>query len=486
MFYSVAPLCDRRTRAVSAGTSTAVSPGCDCRYSVTSAVIRLRTASARQVDRRYRFLRYTLFLLFLCASGISHGQSMFRGDATHSGTYAGAVPRQLHRIKWKFPTGDRVVSSPVGHDNVLYFGSDDGNVYAVDSQTGHQLWKRATAGPVAATPAVAEGIVYVGSYDGKFYAFDAHTGALKWKFKTEGERRFEAKGLHGLQPKNQTIADPFDVFLSSPVVAQGTVYFGSGDGNVYALDAASGELRWKFRTGDVVHASPAFANGALFVGSWDSYFYAIDAKTGAEKWRFHAGEDALIHNQVGFQSSPAVIDGTVYTGCRDAQLYALDAATGKEKWRFDNALSWVVTSPAVVNDNVFFATSDSSLYHVVEAATGKAILRKEAKAYMFSSPTVVGDVALIGVLNGTLEARDVKTGEVLWDFQTDASKQNKGWVLTADRKFNQPLLFYSSWREIPAVSNDRQVSVGSIFSSPLVQNGVVYFGSADGFLYALQ
>ena len=301
------------------------------------------------------------------------------------------------------------------------------------------------AGP--ATPAIADGTLYIGSYDGKFYALDARTGALKWKFATEGERRFEAKGLHGLQPKNQTIADPFDVFLSSPVVANGSVYFGSGDGNLYALDSATGDLRWKFKTGDVVHASPALADGILFFGSWDSYFYAVDAKTGKEKWRFHAGEDPLIHNQVGFQSSPAVANGVVYTGCRDANLYALDAATGKEKWRFFNDLSWVITSPAVVDGKVFFATSDSSLYHVVDANSGKPVVRQQGKAYMFSSPTIVGDVAFIGVLNGTLEARDAKTGELLWDFQVETSKQNKGWVLTADRKFNVPFLYHSNWRE---------------------------------------
>ena len=107
----------------------------------------------------------------------------------------------------------------------------------------------------------------------------------------------------------------------------------AADGNLYALDSATGELRWKFKTGDVLHASPALADGVLFFGSWDSYFYAVDAATGKEKWRFHGGEDSLMHNQVGFQSSPAVVNGTVYTGCRDSNLYALDTATGKEKWR---------------------------------------------------------------------------------------------------------------------------------------------------------
>ncbi|HSP44498.1 MAG TPA: PQQ-binding-like beta-propeller repeat protein, partial [Chthoniobacterales bacterium] len=347
-------------------------------------------------------------------------------------------------------------------------------------------WKRTTGGPAPCTPAVANGIVYAGSYDGKFYALNAQTGAIKWKFGTEGERRFEAKGLHGLQPKNQTIADQFDIFLSSPVIAQGAVFFGSGDGNLYALDALTGELKWKFKTGDVIHASPAYADGAIYVGSWDSYFYAVDAATGKEKWRFHGGEDPLIHNQVGFQSSAAVVDGVVYVGCRDSNLYALEAATGKEKWRFNNELSWVIVSPAVTQGKVVFATSDSSLYHVADAGTGKGLLKRQDKAYMFSSPVVAGDVVLIGVLNGTLQARDLKTGDPLWDFQSEAAKQNKGWVLTADRKFNDPMLYHSNWREAPTVATDRQFNIGAIFSTPLVMNGVVYFGSADGNLYAIE
>jgi outer membrane protein assembly factor BamB len=425
-------------------------------------------------------------ILGLFATGFCQAQSMFRGDAIHSGCYSGPAPRQFHRVKWRFPTGNRIFSSPVISGRAIYFGSDDGNVYSVDAETGRQIWKRATKGPVPSSPAVAEGVVYATSYDAKLYALNAETGVVNWKFATGGERRFEAKGLHGMEPKTQTIADPFDVFLSSPVVAQGAVYFGSGDGNVYAIDVATGAQRWKFKTGDVVHSSPAFADGILFFGSWDSYFYAVDATTGKEKWRFHGGEDATIHNQVGFQSSPAVVNGVVYTGCRDSQLHALDAATGKEKWRFDNQLSWVITSPAVADGKVYFATSDSSLYRVVDAVSGKPILQQQARAYMFSSPAVAADVVFIGVLNGTLEARDAKTGELLWDYQTEGSKENKGWVLTAERKFNTPFYYYSNWREAPLVAIDREFGIGAIFSSPLIAKGVVYFGSTDGYLYAIE
>jgi outer membrane protein assembly factor BamB len=126
------------------------------------------------------------------------------------------------------------------------------------------------------------------------------------------------------------------------------------------------------------------------------------------------------------------------------------------------------------------------LYHVVDANSGKPIVRQQGKAFVFSSPAVAGDVVFLGVLNGTLEARDAKTGDLLWDFQVEKSKQNNAWVLTGDRRFNVPFLYHSNWREVPLVATDQEIRIGGIYSSPLVVNGVVYFGSADGFLYALE
>ncbi len=127
---------------------------------------------------------------------------------------------------------------------------------------------------------------------------------------------------------------------------------------------------------------------------------------------------ALIHNQ---QRLPvfrrAVVDGVVYVGCRDAQLYALDAATGKEKWKFDNALSWVITSPAVADGKVYFRhvrLQRSITWWMRRPASRSS--KQEGKAYMFSSPAVADGVVFIGVLNGTLEARDLKTGDLTLGF----------------------------------------------------------------------
>jgi hypothetical protein len=171
------------------------------------------------------------------------------------------------------------------------------------------------------------------------------------------------------------------------------------------------------------------------------YFYCARCKNGRREWRFHGGEDPDIHNQVGFQSSPAVVDGVVYTGCRDSNVYALDAATGREIWRFNNGGSWVISSPAVVQGKEIFGTSDSSLYHVLDAATGKSLIERKTKAFMFSSPAVAGNIVYIGVLNGTLEARDLMSGALVWEFQTETSRRNKGWVLTGERRFNTALLY---------------------------------------------
>jgi outer membrane protein assembly factor BamB len=339
---------------------------------------------------------------------------------------------------------------------------------------------------VPATPAIAQGTLYVPSYDGKFYAIDAASGAVRWKFATQGERRYEARGIHGLQPRTQTIADAFDTYVSSPVVVDGTVYFGSGDGHVYALEAKSGALRWKFKTGDVVHASPAYADGAIFVGSWDGKFYALDARDGSERWHYQAGVDETVHNQQGFQSSAAVVSGVVYVGCRDSHVYAFKAATGEKLWEFSTGLSWVNTTPAVRDGKVFAATSDSRMIHVLNAVDGKELYHQQAASTMWASLSLAGDVFYVAQFNGSVEGRAIADGKVLWTFRTEAAKANAGWVLSADGAINDPLLFRSGWGDYGIAALYRQFSVGSFLASPTPAGKRLFVGSADGAMYALE
>jgi eukaryotic-like serine/threonine-protein kinase len=411
---------------------------------------------------------------------------MFRGDPAHTGAYAtGAVPR-FERVKWQFHTGGPVIASAAVANGMVYVGSADGVLYAVDRERGTLRWRFATRGRVVSSPAVAAGTVFFNSYDGNLYALDAVTGRLKWKFRTEGERRFEGKHLHGSQPAAETMPDPFDVYLSSPTIWHGAVFFGSGDGNIYALDAASGTLQWKFKTGDVVHASPAIADGTLFIGSWDSYFYALDATSGTEKWRFKTGDDPDIHNQVGIQSSAAVLDGVVYFGCRDSHLYALDASNGHALWSFPTHGSWVVGSPAVRDGKVYFATSDSGLLYALAAKNGSVIFSLKFKGWpLFSSPAIAADMLYIGSWAGTLTAVDLEKHAFAWTFQTDLAKKNGPLYTRPDGGPNYQAAYRSDFYDDMVVGYANMMTVGSILSSPVVVDHVVYVGSTDGNLYAL-
>lgn len=414
-------------------------------------------------------------------------EPVFRGNAAHTGVYHGPGVPKFTQVKWKFQTKGKVISSPAVANGAAYVGSTDGHLYAVDVGSGQERWKFKTGARIVSSPAVGAGLVYFGSYDSNFYAVDAATGALKWKFETGGERRFAAKNLHGALPKAETMPDPFDFYLSSPALSGGMVYFGSGDGNVYALDAGTGTLKWKFQTQNVVHASPAIAQGTLFIGSWDSYFYALDAASGAEKWRFKTGEDPVISNQVGIQSSAAVADGMVFFGCRDSKFYALDAKTGEKRWTFDNKGSWVIASPAIKNGKVYFATSDTGLFHALDTRTGAAIFQLSLNRWpTFSSPAISGDMLYAGSHAGKLIAIDLKAQELAWEFQTEASRTVGPSVTSPDGTPNYAAAFVENFCDEIIGGVLKMMANGAMLSSPAVSGGVVYVGSNDGNLYAIE
>ncbi len=413
-------------------------------------------------------------------------QDTFHGGASRAGVYAGPGPESLERVRWTFQAAGPIVTSAAVVHGVVYVGSLSGHLYAIDQRTGAEQWHFKSSRPIASSPTVHEGSLYFVSSAGSLVALDLTTRQPRWVFAIEYERKFEAKSLHGYAPAAQTIPDAWDVYTSSPAVADGNVYFGSGDGNVYAVDAKSGVLLWKFATRDVVHASPTVANKTVYVGSWDGNFYALDADTGVLRWMFAAGQDPAIHNQVGFQASAAVVDGVVYVGCRDAHVYALDAATGRKKWDYPTSKSWVNTTPAVRQGVVYVGTSDSSRVIALEAKTGRLHFNFDAKSYVFSSVALAGDRAYFGSHNGRLYALDAQTGKLTGVFQTEASKRDPFKLLDAAGRL-QPAAFTPVFGDFQDMYIDffRYVSVGAMFASPVIEGGVVYIGSTDGNLYAI-
>jgi len=428
-----------------------------------------------------------LVLCGLLAATLARGQATFHGDVARSGVYAAPGPATLEHVAWTFHTGGPIVASPVVADGVVYIASLDGYLYALDPTSGTERWKFKSRMPIASTPAIEGDTLYFVSSTGALAALGTADGQPRWVFAAEYEKKFEAKNLHGYLPAAQTMPDAWDLFTSSPAVAGGRVYFGSGDGGIYAVDAATGVLQWKFQTGDVVHGSPAVVDGTVYVGSWDSNLYALDAESGQPRWVFHGGQDPAIHNQVGFQSSPAVVGGTVYVGCRDAHVYAIEAKTGQKKWDYPTSKSWVIGTPAVRGDTLYVGTSDSHRFMALDTRTGRLRFNLDTKAYVFSSAALAGERVYVGSHNGRLYAIDADSGALLSEFRTEASKADPLHVLNDDGSLSGAIYapVFGDFQDM-YVAYLRFVSIGAIVSSPAIDGGTLYVGSMDGNLYAIR
>jgi outer membrane protein assembly factor BamB/endonuclease YncB( thermonuclease family) len=334
--------------------------------------------------------------------------AMFRGGPTHSGVQPGPGLTAPAKLPWEFRTASSIFSSPAIVDGVIYVGSLDGSVYALNSSSGPALWQFTTGAGILSSPAVADGVVYIGSQDTNLYAIDAASGRERWRFATGSEVLSSPAVVDGIVYVGgmDSYAYAIDAktgeeiwkvrvgqAFSSPAVVDGVVYIGGGP-TLYALDAKSGETKWSAPTGGPVESSPAVVNGAVFVGNDSGTVLAVDRETGNELWRFAAG-DAVI-------SSPSVADGTVYFGSADKSVYALDATTGKVVWTYLTG-DQITSSPAVADGVVYIGSFDGYIYGL-DGATGAERWRYQASP-IFSSPAVAGDIVYFGTGDGRLLAR---------------------------------------------------------------------------------
>ncbi len=292
-------------------------------------------------------------------------------------------------LKWRHHTGSWVYSSPAVANGVVYIGSTDHNVYALNAKTGALLWSYETGEWVDSSPAVANGVVYVGSEDSNVYALNAKTGVLLWSYQTGG------------------LVD------SSPAVANGVVYVGSyGDyGYLYALNASTGALLWSYNTiGVGVTSSPAVMNGVVYFCDEEGYAYALNATTGALLWSYDTGGLA--------DSSPAVANGAIYFGDEFGIVYALNASTGALLWSYNTGYS-VYSSPAVANGVVYVGSEDRNVY-ALNASTGALLWSYNTGGYVDSDPAVANGVVYVGSENigrgGHFYALNASTGALLWSY----------------------------------------------------------------------
>ena len=257
------------------------------------------------------------------ASAAELAAAMFLCDPVHSGVHAADALGIKLAPRWRFRTNQLNRSTPVVMDGVVYVGSNNGRFYALDAASGKPRWAFAAAGPVNSSATVRAGVVYFAD-DHAVYALDARTGAKRWR------ARFGPDVAHP--------GHDWDFFQSSPTVAGGRLYVGSGDGNLYAFDAATGATAWTFATKGRVRSTPAVAGGTVYVGSFDGNLYAISAESGTLRWHFKTKGNADF--PIGeVQSSPSVDGTTVFFGSRDGFLYAVDSGCTK-RWSVDEHESW--------------------------------------------------------------------------------------------------------------------------------------------------
>jgi ankyrin repeat protein/outer membrane protein assembly factor BamB len=317
---------------------------------------------------------------------------------------------------------------------------------------GKLNWKFRTASEVVSSPEVSGDTVFVGSSDGYLYALDLSTGALRWKFETGAE------------------------VVSSPAVAGGTVYVGSHDHHLYAVDDKTGKMRWKHETGNAVRSSPAVSGGTVYVGSNDGYLYAFDGSTGSVRWKFRTGGPVI--------SSPSVSGGTVYAGSTDGRLYSLNAASGEVRWTFDTGA--LIFSSPVIAEGLVITGNDEGMLHALVEATGEVRWKFKGPGTFFfrGLPAVAGDT-LYAVEFDSLHALSLARGESRW--QRGVGKR----AHSSPAPGRELLYIGSSHRLLHGIDPDTgevrwEFRTGApVFSSPVVNGGLVVAGCSDGYVYAL-
>ncbi len=411
----------------------------------------------------------------LASTGSVTDWPMYHRDTGHSGlavdTTLSASQAATMAPVWQVHTGSSAYTSPaIVHDatlgkTVIYVGNQAGTISAYDAATGDRLWATDLPQAVQSSPAVANGVLYVGSSDHYLYAFDARTGQQICRFNTGGT--VSASPL---------VVDPDGTGLV--VYAGDTALSGNDGGHVWAINAvdpngaADCSQKWVFDGfGDPAAGSwspPAFAtdaNGRPLVifgsSSPDNAVYAVDARTGGLVWRFQTKEYA-VDNDVGDGptiSPPGVngfADGVVYVSGKDRIAYALNLRTGAEIWEFPmrtdapSTHSGGRSTAALVDNRVYLG--DALGMYALDAVTGAKIWRSQdvgpVTQEILSAPAVAGPagdrVIFAGDLSGKVLAFSAADGSRLWTYQTGAL----------------------------------------IYGSPAIADGRVYITSSDGYLYA--
>ena len=235
------------------------------------------------------------------------------------------------------------------------------------------------------SPVVDEGMVYVGTGNGYLYCLNMDTGEQIWEYETGGD----------IGPK------------VSPAVINGRVYVSSDNGKVHCLNSENGEQIWYYKTSEWIESSPAVANGRVYFGAYDDKLYCIDDETGGKIWDYLTGGPVI--------TSPAIADGKVYFGSFDNIVYCLNAVTGTKIWDYETNGIIQSTSPNIFNGKLYIGSDDDKLY-CFNAENGDKIWDYTTGGSIHSSPAVAYGNVYFGSEDGNTYCIDAETGDKIWNY----------------------------------------------------------------------
>ena len=340
-----------------------------------------------------------LTLLWQFATGgLIRSSPAVAGSVVYVGSDDGnlyALATQTGELLWKYETAGPVWSSPVVGGPRIYVGSDDGTLYALDAVAGYPIWRHPTRGSILTSPAIGDGLVYVSSHDQQLYALDAAFGNVVWRYSTQfSETTSPAFALNGLTDPQSCVT-----LVSVTQCAQVDGVLIGVANSVRALDAATGNLLWDYRTPDYAWSSLTATGRAHYIGADDGSLHALDSE-GTRLWRYKIGDSLL--------ASPTLANGVVYIGSLDGRLYAVDAIRGDLLWSYPTPRA-IYSSVAVSGEVAYVVSSDDHLY-ALNASTGELLDRQKVgrgdagSHFPGSSPTVADRTLYVGGDDGNLYA----------------------------------------------------------------------------------
>ena len=345
------------------------------------------------------------------------------------------------RIKCEFKTGGYIWATPAVTDGVAYFGSHDGYIYAVDVNNCREKWKFKTSWKVFSPARVENGIVYEGDTRGIVYALNAKTGELIWKFDMASHIIPDYVPNIG----RAIFSDFPPVIYDDRLYFEGQAYFPQKY-LIFALDLPTGQevSSWEGRKFSLV-------DGILYFDGLDKSLVAMHAKTGIIKWKFSTASNV--------SSTTAVKNEVAYFGDEDSRIYAVDILTGQQKWRSTTSgKGESIMFPPLIVDDTLYVVSNKYLF-AIDSASGKHKWTFGVKGDVsrWAGPVWSNGVIYVTSMDGHLYALDASTGQEKWKVATRFCLRN----------------------EMTTLCNQ------SIQKSPTVVGNSIYYGSDDGYFYAI-